>query len=179
MSSYLCDAYHIGQIGAYVAANVRVRYLPHLIDYDVFNAHDMRVLSPAGVIARALAHEHIASLDHLHSDTGGAASFLPPHTATNEAPPATLTDFIVLCIQQSRLPPDPAIHPATWWDVFSAYEYQACGHPRWRDSVAHRIVERARRIAGDAMAEKTNAPGSWALERDQRPLSVPLTPAHA
>lgn len=179
MSAYLCHHYQIGQIGAYVAANVRVSHLPYLIDRDAFNTRDMTVLGAAGIMARELARENIACLDHLHADTGGAARFLAPAASATPSNPATLTDFIALCIQQSRLPPDPAIHPATWWDAFATYEYQTNEHPQWSASIAYRVIERARRIAGDAMAAIANAPCSWALERERRPITVAPSPVPA
>ena len=177
MSAYLCHPYQIGQIGAYVAANVSIRHLPYLIDRNAFNAPDTAVLGGAGIMARELARENIACLDHLHPNTGGATRFLASSASASPSNPATLTDFMALCIQQSRLPPDPAIHPATWWDVFATYEYQSNEHPHWPASIAHRVIERARLIAGDAMASAANAPCARALQRDRRPTTAALTPA--
>ena len=179
MSAYLCHHYQIGQIGAYVAANVPARHLPYLIDRDAFTTRDINVLGGAGIMARELAREHIACLDHLHPNTGGATRFLASTASASPSNPATLTDFIALCIQQSRLPPDPTIHPATWWDVFATYEYQTNERPQWPASIAYRVIERARRIAGDAMAAIANAPCAWALERGRRPTTVALTPVSA
>jgi len=160
MSAYLCDPRHIGALASwYVDRRDTSRgYLrSHILEDETVEDY---MLAPE--LAVLLARANVASVAYRY-----------PDDKPGERPGPSVADdeeYVELCAEAARRTVDidavawrtPAIGGAV--QVLKAtqcYEYQACEHPGWDRSKAHRAVEAIRSAAISALRGYSDAVWGW------------------
>lgn len=164
MSCYIVDREHIDTL--LLAATQLGRGSGITWQGDEENDADMRDLTSAGIgcnfrtsrgdlspVGRMLWRENVRSVQHRYPDT--IEDGVMPG-------PISFDELEAMAYTVPGRMFGPILHPAKVLVALSAYEYQTCEHPGWRDSEAHAFCESLREAAlGAIIAKVPGARDCW------------------
>lgn len=161
MSAFLCDAYHIGRMAAYIAQDRDSQ------GFNGFHLKEGDTDEHGPLIAQHLAAANLASVRQRYPDSGNE---LPGPIEVEDD-----THYLLLCRQASRR----LIHYMPAVDMLKAcdcWEYQSCEAEGWETSKGAFWCNAIRKTAIGKLPGYPEADG-WTLRDPNPPLDLGQMPA--